>query len=170
MAHVRVGKPAADGCVGLRCGLYGGGGVCHLVGSVLLDLELSLCLLGTVDGLEVFDRGLDLCRRRGSERYWNDIFSEIFNLTILQNERSEYDGVNGFSGAELDVCGLGRWECLWLDILEMRGDGTHGGSRTSGGDGKCEVRHGSVEGAIVIVLRDREHSRLGSGRQRMIEW
>jgi hypothetical protein len=38
----------------------------------------------------------------------------------------------------------------------------------SGGDGKCGVRHECVRGAIVVVLRDSEHSRLGSGRQRMM--
>jgi hypothetical protein len=73
----------AGGRAGLRQGLYGGGGVCRLVGSVLLNLELSLCLSGVVDGLEVFDRSLDLCGRRGSERYWNEIFSNIFNLIVL---------------------------------------------------------------------------------------
>jgi hypothetical protein len=107
MAHVCVSKLATGGHAGLRWGLYGGGGVCRLVGSVLLNLELSLCLLGAVDGLEVLNRGLDLCGRQGSERYWNDIFSNIFNLTVLQNEQSEYDGFDGFSGAKLDVCGLG---------------------------------------------------------------
>jgi hypothetical protein len=53
----------AGGRAGLRWGLYGGGDVCHLVGSVLLNLELSLCLSGTVDGLKVLDCSLDLCGR-----------------------------------------------------------------------------------------------------------
>jgi hypothetical protein len=106
MAHVYVSKLVTGGRAGLRGCLYGGGGVYHLVGSVLLNLELSLCLTGTVDGLKVFDHDLDLCGRQGSERYWNDIFTNILNLTILQNEQSEYDRSDGFSSVELYGDGL----------------------------------------------------------------
>jgi hypothetical protein len=63
MAHVCVSKLATGECASLRWGLYGGGGVCRLVGSVLLDHKLSLCLSGIVDGLEVLDHSLDLCGR-----------------------------------------------------------------------------------------------------------
>jgi hypothetical protein len=121
-----------------------------------------------VYGLKVFDHGLDLCGRHGSERHWNDIFSDIFNLTVLQNKQSEDDGIDMVDGTESYVGCLGYWECLRLDVLETRGDGGRGGSRTSGRGRTCEVRHECVGGAIVVVLYESEHSRLGSGRQRIV--